>query len=94
MKESLKKLLDIKAEFHRQGLDCFKIFAYDAILRFHASCIDINEPFGKISVSHYLPETLRSENPVIQFSEYSNPDLCEKYKSIVKDLLNNTSEIE
>ena len=94
MKESLKKLVDIKAEFHGQGLDNFKIFAYNAIPTFHASCIDIDKPFGKISVSHYLPETLRSENPVIQFSKYSNPELFEKYKSIVKNLLSNTSEIE
>jgi len=94
MKESLKKLLDIKAEFRKQGLDNFKILAYDAIPRFHASCIDIDKPFGKMSVSHYLPQTLRSENPVIQFSKYSNPELFEKYKSIVKNVLSNTSEIE
>ena len=94
MKESLKKLFDIKMEFHRQGLDNFEILAYEAIPRFHASCIDLGKPYGKISVSHYLPQTLRSQNPVMQFSRYSNPELFEKYKLVVENLLSNASGID
>jgi hypothetical protein len=93
MKESIQKLLNIKIEFQKQGLNNFKILLYNAIPRFHASCIDIDKPYGKMSVSHYLPEILRSENPVIQFSKYSNPTLFKKYENVIKKLLSNTKEI-
>lgn len=93
MKKSLKKLLEMKKEFQKQELDNFKILMYDAIPRFHASCIDIDKQQGKISISQYLPETLRSNNPVMRFSKYSNPLLYDKYKSVIQNLLSHTVEI-
>jgi len=94
MEESLTKLLEIKKEFQKGGLNNFKIFMHEKIPRFHASCIDIDKPWGSISITNYLPEILRSKNPVIQFSKYSNPELFNIYSSVIKNMLKNSSEIE
>ncbi len=94
MKESSERLLEIKKELQEQGLTGFQILKYNAIPRFHATCIDIDTKNGKISITNYLPKKRRSENPVIQFSQYSNPKLFKMYKSVIKKLLITTSEIK
>lgn len=93
MKLSLKRLIAIKKEFEDKGYDGFKIYLYDSIPKFHACCVDLELQIGKISVSHYLPYTLRSNNPVIQFSSTSNPEMFEKYGKSIKTLLNKSSEV-
>lgn len=93
MNESLIKLRKMKDEFMKLGLDGFNIYLYDSFPRFHASCIDINEPTGKLSISNYLPKIRRSDNPVLQFSKYSNPQLFSIYEAVIKHIFENSIKI-
>ena len=92
MKESLNELIRLKKEFLEEGLINFNILIYNDLPHFHASCVDLEESYGKISISHYLPKIPRAENPITQFSRESNPCLYEKYNQVIKKILENSKE--
>lgn len=94
MKTSKELLVEMKKELQKSGYNDFHIMIYDALPRFHASCIDMELPTGMMSISHYLPKIPRSRNPVIQFSKYSNPQLFDRYKSIIEGILENSYELK
>ena len=93
MKTSLNQLINIKKDFKSMNLDGFSIHYYDSYPSFHASCIDLDNEKGKMSITHYLPKTLRSKNPVIQFSQQSNPKLFNIYKESIVKIIENSKEI-
>jgi len=93
MKIAKMKLLDIKKELDEINKDGLKISQYDHLPTFHASCIDINAEKGKISISNYIPFTLRSENPVIQFSYELNPIIFSKYQKSINKIIENSIEL-
>lgn len=94
IKKSIGRLISIKDFFNSNGLgDNFKIYMYENLPRFHATCIDLKTETGMMSISPYLPYFSHAENPVIQFSYHSNKIMFNKYKLSIETILENAIEI-
>ncbi len=72
----------------------FEIRVYQTIPFAHILCVDPkDEVFGRMFVSNYLPGLTRSEAPVLELSALSNPELFQKYKKVIIEVINKKSKV-
>jgi hypothetical protein len=91
---NLIKLKEAKSEFDTEQLSgSFQIFVSKELSLFHATCIDLNDEWGKMITSNYLPNIAKSMCPSMIFSQQSNPILYNTYTLSINHLLKNSTPL-
>ena len=89
--QTLIQLHKIRKEFRESGITTkFEIRTYRSIPRYHALCVDLNKPTGRMIISNYLPGIKKAECPVFQFSKSSNPKMFETYNNSIRRIIKNS----
>jgi len=89
--QTLIQLHKIRREFRESGISTkFEIRTYRGMPRYHALCVDLNKPTGRMIISNYLPGIKKAECPVFQFSKSSNPKMFETYNNSIKGIIKNS----
>ncbi|MFK7936481.1 MAG: hypothetical protein AB8G22_23400, partial [Saprospiraceae bacterium] len=94
IKEVLRKLKRIKADFATQGKgDHFQVFTYKHLPHNHFLIVDGAMQQGKMMVSHYLYGVKRANAPVIEFTKAANRDLFRQYRTSYLALVKKAKQV-
>lgn len=88
IKRSIEKLGKVQTELNKLGnKGRFEVFTYKHIPSNYFMAIDVNNPRGKIAVSHYIYGEFRAKCPVIEFTKEHNPSLYRRYATSLNNLI-------
>jgi len=89
--QTLNQLHKIRKEFRQSGINTkFEIRTFRDIPRYHALCVDLNKPTGRMIISNYLPGIKKAECPVLQFSKSSNSKMFDTYYKSIRKIISSS----